>query len=337
MKKQDFYFDLPPELIAQYPLDKRSDSRLLHYCRKSGQRAHRRFHELPSLLNAGDLLVMNNSKVIPARVYGKKTTGGKVELLVERVVDSQHFLSHIKGARSLKAGAEIDLGDGLNIRLVERQDELFLCRSEGNVFDLLHQVGHMPLPPYIQRSDERLDQQRYQTVYARHEGSVAAPTAGLHFDELVMAGLHEAGIETSFVTLHVGAGTFQPVRTESIFDHKMHTEFYSLSAECCEKIAKTKAAGHRVIAVGTTAMRTLESAARGMGLVPHDASTNIFIYPGHEFKVCDGLVTNFHLPESTLLMLVSAFIGHPEAMSLYQEAIEERYRFFSYGDASLLL
>jgi S-adenosylmethionine:tRNA ribosyltransferase-isomerase len=337
MNKQDFYFDLPEELIAQYPLAQRSDSRLLTYNRNSGEYGHYQFKEIADFLNPGDLLVMNDSKVIPARLYGHKLTGGKVELLVERITGTYTFLAHIKASKALRAGGVIQLQQGNQLEILERQDDLFVCKSNIEALDLLNSLGHIPLPPYITRDDELIDEDRYQTVYAKYEGSVAAPTAGLHFDESVITSLHSRGVNIAYVTLHVGAGTFRPVRCDDIKEHKMHSEHFTLSPELCAAVHETKAAGNRVIAVGTTALRSLESAAREGVLTPCSKDTDIFIYPGYEFKICDGLMTNFHLPESTLLMLVSAFIGHQQAMALYQEAIKNGYRFFSYGDTSLLL
>ncbi len=337
MNKQDFYFNLPPELIAQYPLANRSDSRLLTYDRQKSEYGHYQFREIADFLNPGDLLVMNDSKVIPARLYGHKTTGGKVELLVERITGDLTFLAHIKASKALKSGSIIKLEQNKEIEILDRQDDLFLCKADMDVLNLLNGIGHIPLPPYITRNDEHLDQDRYQTVYAKYEGSVAAPTAGLHFDESVLSSIRARGVTVAYLTLHVGAGTFRPVRCDNIKDHKMHRERFTISPELCAAVHATKAAGNRVIAVGTTALRSLESAAQNGVLTPCSSDTDIFIYPGYEFKICDGLMTNFHLPESTLLMLVSAFIGHKQAMMLYQEAIEKRYRFFSYGDTSLLL
>jgi S-adenosylmethionine:tRNA ribosyltransferase-isomerase len=337
MNKQDFYFDLPKHLIAQYPLANRSDSRLLTFSRRTQEYGHHAFQSLPDLLNPGDLLVFNDSKVVPARLYGTKSTGGKVELLVERVTGDFTFLGHIKASKALKPGGVIELDKGHTLKVIDRQDSLFLCQTQVEVLTLLHEIGHIPLPPYITRKDEVQDQDRYQTVYAKHEGSVAAPTAGLHFDQAVLNRLKARDVGLAYVTLHVGAGTFRPVRCDDITQHKMHSEQFSITADLCTAVAATKAAGNRVIAVGTTAMRTLESAAQTGHLRPCTQDTDIFIYPGYAFKICDGLMTNFHLPESTLLMLVSAFIGHQQAMDLYQEAIAREYRFFSYGDTSLLL
>ncbi|PJD95234.1 MAG: tRNA preQ1(34) S-adenosylmethionine ribosyltransferase-isomerase QueA [Legionella sp.] len=337
MKKQDFYFDLPAELIAQYPLKNRSDAKLLVYNRQQKNYGHHSFRHITEFLNSGDLLVFNDTKVIPARLFGTKTTGGKVELLIERIISSDTFLAHMKTSKALKPGGIVLLEQGQQIEVLERQDDLFLCQASIDILELVNQQGHMPLPPYITRTDEEIDETRYQTVYAKYEGSVAAPTAGLHFDEQTLSQIKEKGINTAYVTLHVGSGTFRPVRCERIEDHKMHSEYFMVTDSLCEAIYATKAAGHRVIAVGTTALRTLESASADGKIKPCSGNTDIFIYPGYQFKLCDGLITNFHLPESTLLMLVSAFIGYPEAMALYQEAIKEQYRFFSYGDTSLLL
>lgn len=337
MNKQDFNFTLPPELIAQYPLENRTDSRLLTYSRRTGNIEHHAFNALAKFLEPGDLLVMNDSRVIPARLYGHKASGGHVELLVERVIGEGVFLAHIKASKVLKPGGIIYLDKGWQIEMMGRQDDLFECSVDGDVDAMLQAIGHIPLPPYISRTDEKLDLDRYQTVYARHKGSVAAPTAGLHFDDAVLAELKAQGVGIAYATLHVGAGTFRPVRSDAIQDHKMHKERFTVTDALCQAVRETHAAGKRVIAVGTTALRSLESAACDGELRACSRDTDIFITPGYSFKVCDGLITNFHLPESTLLMLVSAFIGHEQAMALYQTAIEQRYRFFSYGDATLLL
>lgn len=337
MYKQDFYFDLPEELIAQYPLPNRRDSRLLTYNRHQSGYGHQQFKDLPNLLNPGDLLVLNNSKVIPARFYGVKQSGGRVEFLVERLLDDQRFLAHIKASKAPKAGGIIHLAKQWQVEIIAKQDDLYLCQASGNLNQMLDEIGHIPLPPYISRTDEIADLERYQTVYARHKGSVAAPTAGLHFDELLLQQLQEKGINIAYTTLHVGAGTFQPVRCERILDHKMHSEQLIIDEALAEAVNNTRRLGQRIIAVGTTALRSLESVATKGEIKACCYDTDIFIYPGYRFKICDGLITNFHLPESTLLMLVSAFIGHRETMALYQEAIQQGYRFFSYGDASLLL
>lgn len=337
MKREDFNFELPPELIAQYPLPNRSDSRLLTYRRDTGRCEHHAFRELADFLEEGDLLVMNDSRVIPARLYGRKASGGQVELLVERMLENGEFLAHIKASKALRAGGVIHLDNHWRIDVLGRQDDLFHCKVDGDLDAMLHEIGHVPLPPYITRTDESMDLNRYQTVYARHKGSVAAPTAGLHFDDTVLERLRARGVSIAYSTLHVGAGTFRPVRCDDIKDHKMHYERFTVTQALCDAVHATHAAGKRVIAVGTTALRSLESAAMDGELKACSRDTDIFISPGYQFKVCDGLITNFHLPESTLLMLVSAFIGHPQAMALYREAIENGYRFFSYGDASLLL
>ncbi len=337
MKRQDFNFDLPSELIAQYPLPNRSDSRLLVHSCNSKSYEDNLFKNIASFLMPGDLLVFNNSKVIPARVYGHKASGGKIELLIERIISDDEFLAHIKASKALKNGGVINVGNNWSIEIIEKIDSLYHCKLNGNVELMLDEIGHVPLPPYITRKDDKADLSRYQTIYALHKGSVAAPTAGLHFDELVMDELKAKGVKWAFATLHVGAGTFQPVRADNITDHKMHNEFFSVSDELCEAVNKTHVAGNRVIAVGTTALRSLESAAVNGELKACSRDTDIFIYPGYKFQICDGLLTNFHLPESTLLMLVSAFIGYEEMHNLYKMAIEYRYRFFSYGDACLLL
>ena len=337
MKKQDFYFDLPQALIAQYPLPNRTDSRLLVYHRASRQSEHHQFHDLPSFLQPNDLLVMNNTRVIQARFFGTKSTGGQLEFLVERVLDEDRFLAHIKASKPLKPGALVQLSAAWSVTMLGRHDDLFECRANGDVHDMLEAIGHIPLPPYIKRPDDGADKERYQTVYAAHKGSVAAPTAGLHFDKPLLNTLAERGIRVAFTTLHVGAGTFRPVRSENILDHQMHYERFQITQALVDAVNETHAKGGRVIAVGTTALRSLESGMENGCLQVGERETNIFIFPGYQFKLCDGLITNFHLPESTLLMLVSALIGYPETMALYQEAIANHYRFFSYGDACLLL
>lgn len=336
MRRQDFYFELPESLIAQYPLDNRSDSRLIVHNPNYGGYEHQSFKSLPAYLRAGDVLVMNNTKVIPARLYGKKLTGGQVELLIERIMGEHRCLAHIKASKSPKSGTIIEIDGHWQLTVSGRQEDLFECQTESKLSDILQKSGHVPLPPYIHRQDGIDDKDRYQTVYAAHQGSVAAPTAGLHFDNLLLEKLQSQGIYLAYSTLHVGAGTFQPVRVDNIADHKMHREHYILPQESVDIINQAKSEGGRVIAVGTTSMRTLESVARFGSLQAGSGETDIFITPGYQFKICDGLITNFHLPESTLLMLVSAFIGYSETMALYQEAVEKQYRFFSYGDTSLL-
>ncbi len=338
MKKSQFNYFLPPELIAKYPLPSRSDSRLLVYDKASEQITHSTFKALVNFIRPGDLLVLNNSKVIPARFYGIKETGGKVEFLVEKIEDTHRFIAHIKASKAPKNNSIINLSNNYKITVLDKMDGLYLCEANYNINTILENVGHMPLPLYIDREDDLSDSVRYQTVYAKDLGSVAAPTAGLHFDEATFLKFQQSGINTAYVTLHVGAGTFQPVRVDDIKDHKMHNERYTITPELVEAVINTKARGGRVIAVGTTAMRSLESAATTDSLLETGTrDTDIFITPGYKFKICDGLITNFHLPESSLIMLVSAFIGHKQTMNLYEEAIANQYRFYSYGDVSLLL
>ncbi|MDG9671982.1 tRNA preQ1(34) S-adenosylmethionine ribosyltransferase-isomerase QueA [Hahella sp. CR1] len=338
MRVDDFDFDLPPELIARRPLAERSSSRLLCLDAETGEINHRSFKDLLGMINPGDLLVFNDTRVIPARLFGQKRSGGKVEVMVERVVSMTEILAHVRASKAPKPGVEILIDDNHVLTMVEREGDLFRLRvSEGgSVSELLEACGHMPLPPYIDREDDLSDRERYQTVYSRQPGAVAAPTAGLHFDEPLLQALAQKGVETAFVTLHVGAGTFQPVRVDVVQDHQMHSEYLEVSANVCEQVRKVKAAGGRVIAVGTTAVRALETASRSGSIEPYAGDTSIFIYPGYEFVTVDALVTNFHLPKSTLLMLVSAFAGREHILAAYQEAIEQRYRFFSYGDAMFL-
>lgn len=336
MRVADFKFDLPDELIAHYPLAQRSASRLLVLEGDSGALAHRQFIDLLDYVTANDLLVFNNTKVIPARLFAHKDTGGKVEILVERVLDEHRVLAHVRASKAPKPGTRLLLDEDTAVVMLGRQDSLFELEFEQPVLPVLDRLGHMPLPPYIDRADELADRERYQTVYGEHLGAVAAPTAGLHFDEPMLQQLKDKGAQTAFVTLHVGAGTFQPVRVEHIEDHHMHQEWLSVSQEVVDAVAACKARGGRVIAVGTTSVRALETAAQTGQLQPYNGDTTIFIYPGRPFHVVDVLVTNFHLPESTLLMLVSAFAGYSATMAAYSAAVAERYRFFSYGDAMLI-
>ncbi|MCX2802040.1 tRNA preQ1(34) S-adenosylmethionine ribosyltransferase-isomerase QueA [Microbulbifer thermotolerans] len=337
MRRQDFHFELPDELIARAPAAERRGSRLLCLDGPSGAVQHRHFADLADLVDTGDLLVFNDTRVIPARLFGRKATGGRLEILIERVQGERDALAHIRSSKPPKPGSEILLQDGTELRMVSRRGGLFELEfpAEG-VLPVLERLGHMPLPPYIDRPDEDADRERYQTVYSREAGAVAAPTAGLHFDEAMLETLRHKGVETAFVTLHVGAGTFQPVRVDNIFEHEMHSEVMNVPESVCRAVADCRARGGRVIAVGTTSVRALESAAAGGELKPVVGETDIFIYPGYQFRVVDRLITNFHLPESTLLMLVSAFAGYDQTMNAYREAVQKRYRFFSYGDAMLI-
>ena len=338
MRKELFHFDLPDELIASTPTVERSASRLLALDKSSGELAHRQFVDLPSYLQRGDLLVFNNTKVIPARLWGEKASGGKIELLIERITGETTALAHIRASKSPKPGTQLNFQSGYSAVMLARHDALFELQFSAPLLALLEAIGHMPLPPYIERSDTAADRERYQTVYAERPGAVAAPTAGLHFDNAMLHRLAEQGVESAFVTLHVGAGTFQPVRSDNIAEHKMHSEWLEVSESVVEQIARTKAAGGRVIAVGTTSVRSLESAAWKAGgeLAAYSGETDIFIYPGYQFRVIDALVTNFHLPESTLIMLVSALAGRETILGAYAAAIQQRYRFFSYGDAMFI-
>ncbi|WP_090514044.1 tRNA preQ1(34) S-adenosylmethionine ribosyltransferase-isomerase QueA [Pseudomonas marincola] len=336
MRVADFRFELPETLIARHPLAERRASRLLTLDGPTGEINHRQFADVLDHLQPGDLMVFNNTRVIPARLFGQKASGGKLEVLVERVLDAYRVLAHVRSSKSPKPGSMILIDGGGEAEMLARHDALFELRFNEPVLPLLERVGHMPLPPYIDRPDEAADRERYQTVYAERAGAVAAPTAGLHFDQPLMEAIAAKGVSTAFVTLHVGAGTFQPVRVERIEDHHMHTEWLEVSQEVVDAVAACRARGGRVVAVGTTSVRSLESAARDGVLKPFSGDTDIFIYPGRPFHVVDALVTNFHLSESTLLMLVSAFAGYPETMAAYKSAVAEAYRFFSYGDAMFI-
>ncbi|MHB8165308.1 MAG: tRNA preQ1(34) S-adenosylmethionine ribosyltransferase-isomerase QueA [Sulfuricella sp.] len=338
MKTSDFDFDLPPELIAQFPTQERSQSRLLHLDGASGGLEDRQFADLPQFLKPGDLLVFNDTRVIKARLFGVKDSGGKLEVLIERVLDERHALAHIRASHAPKPGSDLLLAGKIAATVEERQDELYRLRFAGEtpLLELLEQYGSLPLPPYITHAPEALDETRYQTVYARYSGAVAAPTAGLHFDAAMLETLEKIGVKTAYVTLHVGAGTFQPVRVEEIAEHHMHSEWYTVPQQTVDLIRLAGAEGGRVMAVGTTSLRALESAAAGGELEAGSGETNIFIFPGYRFKVVERLLTNFHLPKSTLLMLVSAFGGMENIRCAYRHAVENRYRFFSYGDAMLI-
>jgi S-adenosylmethionine:tRNA ribosyltransferase-isomerase len=330
----DFDFNLPPERIAQFPLPDRSASRLLHV---DGATLHdRQFTDIIDQLQAGDLLVMNNTRVLKARFFGVKDSGGKVEALVERVLDTRTVLAQLRASKSPGPGVKIRLADAFDVTVGERAGEFFTLHFDADVFDLIEQYGRLPLPPYIEHAPGEVDETRYQTVFNKVPGAVAAPTAGLHFDEALLARLKDKGVKFAYVTLHVGAGTFQPVRTENLSEHKMHTEWYTIAQDTVDAVREAKAAGRDVIAVGTTSLRALESASQTGELVAGSADTALFITPGYKFKTVTRLITNFHLPKSTLLMLVSAFAGFAEIRHAYQHAIANEYRFFSYGDAMLL-
>lgn len=335
MKKSDFNYHLPDELIAQQPLQERGASRLLQLDRHTGALSDARFADFIGLLHSDDLLVFNDTKVIPARLYGQKASGGKVEILIERIETQRQALAHVKASKSPKADTLLTLDNGALCRVVERENDLFRLQfeTEATLLELLADIGHIPLPPYIARPDNQDDLQRYQTVFAKQAGAVAAPTAGLHFDESLMGKLEEKGIEKTFVTLHVGSGTFQPVRVDDLSQHIMHKEFFQVSHACVDAVNRARARGGRVIAIGTTAVRALESASQSGLLQAGCGDTELFITPGYQFKSVDAMLTNFHLPESTLLMLISAFAGYDAVMNAYQHAIQQRYRFFSYGDA----
>ena len=333
----DFDFDLPPERIAQVPLPDRSASRLLQL---DGDRiTDRRFADIVDQLQPGDLLVMNNTRVLKARFFGVKETGGQVEVLVERVLDNRTVLAQVRASKSPKPGNRIRLADAFDVTTGERAGEFFTLHfpAEGaDVFELIEAHGRLPLPPYIEHSADEFDEQRYQTVYSKEPGAVAAPTAGLHFDQPLLDKLQAKGVKLAYVTLHVGAGTFQPVRVEDLSEHKMHSEWYTIAQETVDAVRAARAAGRDVVAVGTTSLRALESASQSGELVAGSNDTALFITPGYRFKTVTRLITNFHLPKSTLMMLVSAFAGYEEIRKAYAHAIASEYRFFSYGDAMLL-
>jgi len=330
----DFDFDLPPERIAQLPLPNRSASRLLQV--DGDQLVDRHFADIVDQLAPGDLLVMNDTRVLKARFFGVKETGGNVEVLVERVLDNRTVLAQVRASKSPKPGNKIRLADAFNVTAGERAGEFFTLTFDGDVFELIEAHGRLPLPPYIEHDADEFDETRYQTVYSREPGAVAAPTAGLHFDEALLAQLKAKGVNFAYVTLHVGAGTFQPVRVEVLAEHKMHTEWYTVPQATVDAVRAAKAAGRAVVAVGTTSLRALESASQSGQLEAGSADTALFITPGYTFKTVTRLITNFHLPKSTLLMLVSAFAGYDQIKRAYAHAIASEYRFFSYGDAMLL-
>jgi len=338
MKTSDFRFDLPEELIAQYPSEQRSASRLLALNGNDGSLQDLQFTDLMTLLEPDDLLVFNNTRVMPARLLGQKDSGGRVEVLVERVLDQERVLAHVRSSKSPSAGRKLVLEEQLEVEVLGRHEALFELKflDTSSVVETLEAIGRLPLPPYIEREVDRSDLDRYQTVYAQNTGAVAAPTAGLHFDEAMLARIEQAGIETAALTLHVGAGTFQPVRVDDIRSHQMHSEVIEVSEQVCQQVKAARERGGRVVAVGTTSVRALESASQKGEIAPFEGETDIFIYPGYEFKSVDAMVTNFHLSESTLLMLVSAFAGREQILNAYQHAIAQRYRFFSYGDAMFI-
>ncbi|MFK5986477.1 MAG: tRNA preQ1(34) S-adenosylmethionine ribosyltransferase-isomerase QueA [Pseudomonadota bacterium] len=347
MKRSDFSFELPEQLIAQYPNPERTSSRLLAVDGVLASFSDSYFKHIGDLLKPGDLLIVNNTQVIPARLYGQKKTGGKIEVLMERVLSNNTAMVKIRSSKSPKVSSLLNLGtdqqrSGFEVAVIGREEDLFkiqLTKPSFSLFQLLEEFGHVPLPPYVKREDNSNDLQRYQTVYASEKGAVAAPTAGLHFDQALITQLKARGINFATITLHVGAGTYQPVRAENILDHKMHSEYIKIDNETADLINQTKKAGSRVIAVGTTSLRSLESSATfnpADNFLAYEGDSDIFIYPGYKFKVVDALITNFHLSESTLFMLVCAFCGLETMHKAYQHAIEEKYRFFSYGDAMFL-
>jgi S-adenosylmethionine:tRNA ribosyltransferase-isomerase len=340
MKRSDFHYELPEDLIAQHPLDERAASRMLVLDGASGKYRDSKFSQLPELLGPGDLLVLNDTRVIPARLYARKPTGGHVEIVIEEITGADGALVHLGSNKRIREGQRLDLEGGGRARVVGLRDGLFDLEFDlsSPLESYLEEYGHMPLPPYIRRGDEAEDRQRYQTVFARRPGAVAAPTAGLHFDTGMLERVREAGVETARITLHVGAGTFQPVRTEEVADHVMHAERVFVDEDTAAAVNWTRDSGGRVVCVGTTVVRALESAATDEGWVrPFSGQTRLFIRPGYRFRVVDALLTNFHLPESTLLMLVCAFAGSDNVLAAYRHAVAERYRFFSYGDAMFLI
>jgi S-adenosylmethionine:tRNA ribosyltransferase-isomerase len=337
MQIKDFDFDLPAELIAQKPLPERSASRLLVVDPGQAKLSDRQFADLGDYLQPGDLLVFNDTRVIPARLFGRKATGGKVEVMVERLLDAENLLAHVRASKAPKPGSDLVLEEHIACRVVDREQDLFILRqANGSWLELLERYGHVPLPPYIRRADADADRERYQTVYACNPGAVAAPTAGLHFDEAMLQSLREMGVDSARLTLHVGAGTFQPIRGDDIDSHVMHSERVEVPAATVAVIAATQQRGGRIVAVGTTVVRSLETAAAAGKLSAYDGESRLFIKPGYQFQVVDAMLTNFHLPRSTLLMLVSAFAGTDTMRRAYEHAIGARYRFFSYGDAMFI-
>ena len=339
MQITDFDYDLPCELIAQRPVEPRSASRLLTLEAASGEISDRRFADLPALLRAGDLLVFNNTRVIPARLFARKQSGGRAELLIERILEQQRVLAQVRASKPLREGSCLTIAGEVSARILRRDGEFYLLQLDTAepLACLLERIGHVPLPPYIRRADDPGDRERYQTIYAQVPGAVAAPTAGLHFDVPMLERLAEVGVESAFLTLHVGAGTFQPVRARDIRAHRMHAEHVQVDKRVCTQVHAAKARGGRVIAVGTTVVRALETAALGGTVAPFSGETDLYIYPGYRFQAVDAVLTNFHLPGSSLLILICAFAGREPVLRAYRHAVEQRYRFFSYGDAMLVL
>lgn len=337
MQRSDFRFDLPAALIAQHPLAERTASRLLVLDGASGEHRDRMFGDLPTLLDPKDLLVFNDTRVLPARLFARKETGGQAEILVERLVAPRRVTAQVRASKSPRPGTQLLLADGARLTVVGREDDFFVLESASADFaDLMSRHGHTPLPPYIDRPDDAVDRERYQTVYGRRDGAVAAPTAGLHFDAVMLGRLQAMGVAIAHVTLHVGAGTFQPVREDDLDKHRMHAEWLEVNEQVCAQVAAARARGGRVVAVGTTTVRSLETAAATGELKPFCGDSRLFIRPGYRFRVIDAMLTNFHLPESTLLMLVCAFAGYEPVMAAYRHAVAAGYRFFSYGDAMFL-
>ncbi len=338
MKKSDFNYLLPEALIAQKPLAERDASRLLCMDRNTGRITDRQFTDFIDLIDKRDLLIFNDTKVIPARLFGKKQSGGKVEILIERILDDHHAIAHVRTSKTAKAGTLIELDNGYCCEVLGRADDLFQLEFKGDnsLLSILEQIGHIPLPPYITRADDESDLTRYQTVFAREAGAVAAPTAGLHFDQVMLDKLKAKGVQSAFVTLHVGSGTFQPVRVEDLSEHLMHKEYFAVLPETVAAVHQARARGGRVVAIGTTSARALESASKSGRLEAGFGDTDLFITPGYQFKSVDAMLTNFHLPESTLLMMISAFAGYEPIMNAYRHAVDQSYRFFSYGDAMFL-
>jgi S-adenosylmethionine:tRNA ribosyltransferase-isomerase len=336
----DFDYELPAELIAQYAAEPRDSARLLVLRRDTGRIEHRGMRDFPACLRAADLLVLNDTRVIPARLYGRKQTGGRMEILVERLRGDRECLAQLRDAKSARTGTRItiDNSDGACVEVLGREGEFFALRRTdgGTVMEILEKAGHVPLPPYINRDDEPADREQYQTIFARRPGAVAAPTAGLHFTPDLFAAIKDRGVDLGYVTLHVGAGTFQPLRTPDVESHRMHSEWYEVTESLCGQVHQARKRGGRIVAVGTTSVRCLESASRGGTLQPVRGETDIFIYPGFQFRAVDAMLTNFHLPRSTLLMLICAFAGRERVLAAYREAVGARYRFYSYGDAMFI-